>query len=95
MRRFSFTFTQTPGRRVYLKGKLDLLTQDDPQLDPLVDIEYIVLRRFNNKSRNWFDADFVDGDKVDNNKQWFEGSFHSQTTVRELFAKKHRATAGK
>jgi hypothetical protein len=71
-----------------LKGKLDLLTQDDPPLDPLVDIEYIVLRRFN-KSRNWFDADFVDGDKVDN-KQWFEGSFHSQTTVRELFAKKHR-----
>ncbi len=63
--------TVQEGQRTRLKDSLDLLTSNDPPLEAEVGVEYIVLRR-TNKGKNWFDADFVDGDVVDD-KEWCEG----------------------
>jgi len=76
------------GRRQKLSDTLDLLTNNEPPLDPDVGVEYIVLRRLN-KGKDWVCVDFVDGDDVDD-KEWCEGPFHQQMSIRELFGKKHR-----
>ncbi len=47
-----------------------------------------MIRRLN-KGKDWFSADFVDGDAIDE-FDWCEGPFHQQMSVRELFGKKHK-----
>jgi hypothetical protein len=75
-------------KRPRLKDDLDLLTNNNPPLDKDVDIEYLVIRRLN-KGKDWVCVDFVDGDMEDD-YEWCEGPFHQQTTIRELFGRKHR-----
>ncbi len=74
--------------RPSLKGCLDFLTNEDPPLDTDLRIDYIILRRLNN-GKDWVDVEFVDGD-VKDEKEWFEGPFHQQTTIRELFGKRRK-----
>ncbi len=76
------------GRRQSLKRCLDRLTNDDPPLEEDLRVDYIVLRRLNN-GRNWVQVDFVDGDD-DDGKEWCEGPYHQQTTIRELFGKQQK-----
>ncbi len=76
------------GMRPKLKDSLDLLTSNDPPLDPCVIVDYIVIRRVN-RGTHWFTAEFVNGDNVDD-KEWFEGPFHQQMSVRELFGKRRK-----
>ncbi len=55
-------------------------------------MDYIVLRRLNN-GKDWVQVDFVDGDE-DDGKEWCEGPFHQQTTIRELFGKRRKYGRG-
>jgi hypothetical protein len=70
------------GARPDLGEQLRLVTDNDPPLDKMVGVEFMVIRRLN-KSTNWFSVDFVDGDDADD-YEWCEGPFHTQTTIREL-----------
>jgi hypothetical protein len=79
---------QRGGQRPRLKDDLDFLTNNSPPLDKEVDIEYMVIRRLN-KGKDWVCVDVVDGDMEDD-YEWCEGPFHQQTTIRELFGRKHR-----
>jgi hypothetical protein len=76
------------GQRPDLKETLGVLTDNDPPLDKMVGVEFMVIRRLN-KSTNWFSVDFVDGDE-DDDYEWCEGPFHTQTTIRELWGRKYR-----
>jgi hypothetical protein len=76
------------GQRARLQDDLQLLTDNNPPLDKDVNVEYLVIRRLN-KGKDWVSVDFVDGD-VEDEYEWCEGPFHQQTTIRELFGKKHR-----
>ncbi len=79
---------QRRGQRARLSDDLRLLTDNNPPLDDDVDVEYLVIRRVN-KGKDWVDVDFVDGD-VEDEYEWCEGPFHQQTTIKELFGRKHR-----
>jgi hypothetical protein len=77
------------GQRPRLKDSLNLLISNDIPLEPDPEgIEYLVIRRINH-AKNWIDVDFVDGD-VEDEFEWCEGPFHQQTSIRELFGRKHR-----
>jgi hypothetical protein len=64
------------------------LKDNDPPINKDVDVEYLLIRRIN-KGKDWVDVDFVDGD-LEDEYEWCEGPFHQQTTIRELFGRKHR-----
>jgi hypothetical protein len=49
-------FVERTGQRARLKANLDMLTANDPPLDPFVDTEYIVIRRLN-KGKDWFSTE--------------------------------------
>jgi hypothetical protein len=76
------------GCRPDVKEHLRIFTDNDPPLDKMVGVEYMVIRRLN-KSTNWFSVDFVDGDEQDD-YEWCEGPFHTQTSMRELWGRKYR-----
>jgi hypothetical protein len=80
---------QRPGRPS-LKGCLDILTRNDgPPLKEGLRVDYIILRRIANR-KDWVDVEFVDGDGKDE-KEWFEGPVHQQTTtIQALFKRRDK-----
>jgi hypothetical protein len=66
---------------------LDSLTRDEnPPLNGLLMVEYIVLRRVNVR-KDYVYVEFVDGDLKDGN-EWSEGPVPEYMTIRELFRMK-------
>jgi hypothetical protein len=76
------------GTRPDLNEQLRVMTDNDPPLDKMVGVEFMVIRRLN-KSTNWFTVDFVDGDDEDD-YEWCEDPFHTQTSIRELWGRTYR-----
>ncbi len=88
---YSYLVKEGEGRRARLSDTLDLLTEPLWESDPDPDVEWIVLK-IPRRNNSFFMADFVDGDNIDD-KEWLEGPFDQDLTVKALLGIKRRGRA--